>query len=183
MSVAKPPRNPIRRLLRDRRAAAAVEFAVILPVMLLTYLGTFEASHAIIAKRRIDNAAETVGGIVARSPEMDLTRLRNILLISDAIVGSTGDPKPEITITTVKVDNKGKATQDWSRRGETQNGSPGASYQMPSDLAGITDSYFVFAKVSYAYRPTFDVGGLFGTLHFERTFVFRPRKGSEIPWR
>ena len=61
---------------------------MILPVMLMLYLGTYEGSQAIIAKRKVDTAAETVGGIVARSPEMDATRLKNVMLVSDAIVGS-----------------------------------------------------------------------------------------------
>lgn len=181
--MGKLPIPVLCRFLGDRRAAAAVEFALILPVMLIAYLGMFEASQAIIAKRRVDNAAETVGGIVARSPDMDATRMRNLLMISNAIVGSSSGQEPEVTVTTVRTDAKGQATVDWARRGTVQTAVKGARYQLPSDLAGLPETYFVFSKIAYTYRPTFDVAGLFGTLRFERTFAFRPRKGAEIPWR
>ncbi len=58
----------LMRLLRDRSGTAAVEFAIILPVMLVLYLGAFQASHLIMTKRKVESAAEAVGGIVARSP-------------------------------------------------------------------------------------------------------------------
>lgn len=176
-------RCSLRRAIRDRKGAAAVEFAMILPVMLLLYLGTFEASNALIMKRRVDSAAETVGGIVARSPEMDDTRMRNVLLISDAIVGQARGAKPEITITTVKTDAEGKATVDWSRRGTASAAARGTPYTLPTDLQGLAGAYFVFAKVSYRHVPLFGLGGAFGTMDFERTFAFRPRKGSEIAWK
>ncbi|WP_279482186.1 pilus assembly protein [Aureimonas sp. SK2] len=181
--MSKTKRSSRPRLIRDRKGAAAVEFAMILPVMLLLYIGTFEASDALITKRRVDNAAETVGGIVARSPEMDDTRMRNVLLISDAIVGRPGDRKPEITITTVKTDANGKATVDWSRKGTAVAATRGTPYSLPPDLKDLTNAYFVFAKVTYRYVPLIGLGGEFGALDFERTFAFRPRKGSEIAWK
>lgn len=175
-------RSRFARLLRDRRGVAAVEFAIIVPVMLIFYLGMFEASHALVVKRKVDNAAETVGGIVARSTEMSDTRLRNILMISDAIVGDAGGV-PEITITTVKTDDKGVATRDWERIGTASGAAKGTPYPLPSDLTGLNDAYFVFAKVRYQYVPTFDVGGIFGAIEFERTFSYRPRKGDSILWK
>ncbi|WP_168990430.1 TadE/TadG family type IV pilus assembly protein [Aureimonas flava] len=160
-----------------------MEFAVILPVMLLFYLGTFEASQAIITKRKVTNAAETVGGIVARSSEMDATRMRNVLLISDAIIGSVDGDPPEITVTTVRTDAKGVATVDWSRRGTAEAAAKGTPYRLPDELAGLADAYFVLATVRYAYTPAFDFVGIFGTMEFERRFTFRPRKGTEIAWK
>ncbi|MBB3935702.1 TadE/TadG family type IV pilus assembly protein [Aureimonas phyllosphaerae] len=176
-------RSRLTRLLHDRSATAAVEFAIILPVMLILYLGTFEASHAITTKRKVESAAEAVAGIVARSPEMDLTRLRNVLLVSDAIADGVSGAEPKITITTVRTDANGKATVDWQRIGTVAGAAKGTPYTLSGELAGLADAYFVVARVEYSYAPNFDVGGLFGTLEFDRSFTFRPRKGSEIPWK
>lgn len=182
MRAQRSGRSRRKPFLRDRRGAAAVEFAVILPVMLLFYLGIFEASNAIIVKRKIDTAAETVGGLVARSSQMSATRLKNIQLISDAIVGNADGTPPEITVTTVTTDASGKSLVDWERKGEAQGAAKGTAYSLPSDLADLKDAYFVFAKVSYRYVPTFDFAGLFGAIRFERTFAFQPRKGDRIKW-
>lgn len=173
----------LRRFAEDRTAVAAVEFAIILPVMLLLYLGTFEASHAIATKRKVESAAEAVGGIVARSPEMDMTRLRNVLLISDGIADDVGGTKPTITITTVMTDANGRATVDWQRIGTAAGVAKGTPFPLADDLAGLSSAYFVVTRVEYSYTPTFDVGGVFGTLQIDRSFTFRPRKGSAISWK
>lgn len=155
---------------------------MILPVMLIFYLGTFEGSGAIIAKRKVESASETVGGIVARSNQMDATRMANALLISEAMVGSSKAAALTLTVTTVKVDANGKATVHWSRKGKSAGLSAGSAYTLPKDLQGLTGAYFVFTTVSYDFKPLFNYGGMIGTMKFERTFSFRPRKGSEIPW-
>lgn len=178
--------SPLKRLLSrfttDRRGAVAVEFALILPVMLLFYLGTFEASQAIIAKRKVDSAAETVGGIIARSPAMNSTRMANVMLVSNALVGASGKDKLEITVTTVTVDADGKATIDWERRGSVAGRAKGTRYTLPTELRGIKDAYFVLSTVSYTHRPLFDFAIPETGLRFERTFSHRPRRGSVIPW-
>lgn len=176
-------RTRLMRLLHDRSATAAVEFAIILPVMLVLYLGTFEASHLIMTKRKVESAAEAVAGIVARSPEMDMTRLRNVLLVFDGIAGDVEGDDPKITITTVRTDANGKATVDWQRVGTAAGVAAGTPFQLADDLAGLADTYFVVTRVEYRFAPTFDFGGMFKAMKFDRTFSFRPRKGAEVAWK
>jgi Flp pilus assembly protein TadG len=172
----------LSRFRKDRRGIAAVEFAMILPVMLTFYLGTFEGSNAIIAKRKVDNAAETVGGIVARSGQMDATRMANALMISEAIIGSDDASAMTLTVTAVKVDSKGKATVHWSRKGKSAGFAVGAPFTLSGELKGLNDAYFIVATATYDFKPMFSYGGMIDSMRFERTFSFRPRKGSEIPW-
>ena len=82
----------------------------------------------------------------------------------------------------MKVDDKGIAKVDWSRKGGASGLPAGSPYTMPDDLKSLKDAYFVFSTASYDYKPMFEYGGLIKQMHFERTFSFRPRKGSEIPW-
>jgi Flp pilus assembly protein TadG len=50
---------------RDRNAAAAVEFAIILPFLVLLSSGVYEWSRAISASRHLTNAANSISGILA----------------------------------------------------------------------------------------------------------------------
>ena len=58
-SVMSPPRllarvrRPIQRLLRDKRGISAVEFAMLLPLMVTLYLGGVEVSQAVAIDRSI----------------------------------------------------------------------------------------------------------------------------------
>ncbi|MBI4046560.1 MAG: pilus assembly protein, partial [Devosia nanyangense] len=54
-------RRMIARLARSGDGAAAVEFALILPILLLLYIGSIEASQLIITDRRVTTVAGTLG--------------------------------------------------------------------------------------------------------------------------
>jgi Flp pilus assembly protein TadG len=51
-------RNTMRRLHRDTRASAAVEFALLIPFLILLFLGIFEFGRAIWVQGIIDYAVE-----------------------------------------------------------------------------------------------------------------------------
>ena len=55
----------VARLTLAEKGAAAVEFALILPVMLVVYLGTLEASTLITMDRKVQSVAGAVGDLVA----------------------------------------------------------------------------------------------------------------------
>src|SRR5690606_26993438 len=59
-------RRRLRRFSHDRRGAAAVEFALVVPLLLLLYLGTVEASALYTVDRRIVTISGTMGDLVAR---------------------------------------------------------------------------------------------------------------------
>ena len=59
-----------RRLLRNERGIAAVEFALILPIMLVLWLGGVEVTGALSVDRRLNNLASSIGDLVARDKEI-----------------------------------------------------------------------------------------------------------------
>ena len=56
-------RRPVRRLLRDKRGISAVEFAMLLPLMVTLYLGGVEVSQAVAIDRKVTLIAR-----IARRP-------------------------------------------------------------------------------------------------------------------
>ena len=49
-----------RRLVNDRRGVAAIEFAMIVPIMLVLFFGTVEFSSGIAAERKVSLMARTL---------------------------------------------------------------------------------------------------------------------------
>lgn len=166
----------------DRSGIAAVEFALILPVMLLLYLGGFEASKALEASRKVETTAETVGNLVARNRMMNPTAIDNIFNISSAVMAPFSPDGLRIVVTTVKVDDKGQGKVDWSRASSGSGLTAGASYTVPSELFFDTESYLVIADVSYAYKPLLDYTNSFSNINFSKTYTFRPRISKSIVW-
>ena len=62
------------RVFRDRRGVAAVEFALLLPLMLLMYIGASDVTRGVMASRDVDILSRTISDLVAQqSTTSDLT--------------------------------------------------------------------------------------------------------------
>jgi len=55
--------------LRNSRGAALVEFALILPILVIMFLGTFEATRVVRTMMKVSNAAQAYANLIA-SPQV-----------------------------------------------------------------------------------------------------------------
>src|SRR6201985_2162713 len=74
----------------DSAGLAAVEFALILPIMLLLFLGSFETTNLVLAYMKLEASAETVADLVAQ------TRANTVLQSTD-ITNNTNAAKQVLT--------------------------------------------------------------------------------------
>jgi Flp pilus assembly protein TadG len=56
------------RFAKDRSGMAAVEFAMLLPVLLTLFIGSFETSNLLLAYLKLEAAAETAANLVGETP-------------------------------------------------------------------------------------------------------------------
>jgi len=150
----------VRRLARGREASAAVEFALILPVMLTMYLGSMELGQAFSVDQRITIIAGTVGDLVARADgSISSTTLNSYFQAAQAIVGPFSTAGLKQVVTVVKVDNAGLTTVEWSKG---YNGGSamtvGAAYPgphaIPPEMLTIShNSVIVVSEATYPYTP------------------------------
>jgi Flp pilus assembly protein TadG len=162
--------NTLRRLRRDRRGMAAVEFALALPVLVgLTMYGMETANMAYTSQKLGDIAtltADSVSRIRLSISNGDVTdALGGIKILGDSIdLRNRG----RIIVSSVKpvLDNAGNVTNQrvrWQRcTGALAKDSP---YAVDTDLgtAGIgatgrkiaasKDSETIFVEVYYTYKP------------------------------
>jgi Flp pilus assembly protein TadG len=67
----------LRSFVKSRRGVALIEFAFVLPVMVLLFLGTFEASRAVRAKMKASNAAQSIADLIAAQNSVSTTDMAN----------------------------------------------------------------------------------------------------------
>ncbi len=193
MRQFKAPR--FKRLAGDEQGAAAVEFALILPLLLLLFLGTIEASSLITVDRRVNVVSGTVGDLVART---DPTVPLDVALLSDYFQASEGIIFPyepgelQQVVTIIEVDDEGTATVDWSCG---YNGGVALDaddpYTPPANVESYWESmkaiaqppagsgYVVASESQYSYLPLL---GLVFTeeLNLHRTSYYLPRYQAAI---
>lgn len=179
------------RKLGDFRAAqagvAAVEFALILPIMLAVYLGAIEASLLITTDRKVQSVAASVGDLVARSDKtLSATQMRDYFQASKGIMMPYPSEDILQVITAVNVDDEGVARVAWSRQFKGTDYSDitphdeNSVFPLPDEMIAISKGQMVIAaETSYAYPPKF---GLFFTqpINLYRSSFYLPRFGGTI---
>jgi Flp pilus assembly protein TadG len=170
--------NRICRLARDERGVSAVEFAMLLPLMLTLYLGSVEISQGIAADRKVTLTARTVADLVSQTTSINNAEMLNSLNASSAVMAPYPVGNLKVTVTSVKIDAEGKATVDWS---DSLNGTPrakGSSVTVPTAL-NVPNSWLIWSEVQYSYTPT--IGYVIsGTLTLKDQIYMRPRLSDTV---
>src|SRR5262245_54815115 len=76
------------RLGRDQRGVSAVEFAMILPLMVTLYLGAVEVSQGIGYDRKVTLTTRTVADLTSQVTTVTSTEMSNILGASAQVMAS-----------------------------------------------------------------------------------------------
>ncbi|TAL37146.1 MAG: pilus assembly protein [Phenylobacterium sp.] len=159
----------------DRQGAAAVEFALIFPLLFVLNIGAAEALQVYQVQRNVAHMAAVMADITAQSRTVTDAELQDILSASLSII----HPFPRTTlqqrVTSLSANDTGTVSQDWTAK-KDYNGSSPAS--VPSGYLGANESVIV-TDVIYDYKPTF---GLFlpDTIRFTRHAYARPRLTQKV---
>ncbi|MET3926899.1 TadE/TadG family type IV pilus assembly protein [Devosia sp. 2618] len=155
----------VRQFTFVQEGVAAVEFALILPVMLFVYIGSVEASALITMDRRMQTIAGTVGDLVARSEtSIDTATLQDYFLASGGIMTPYPSTDLKQIVTQVLVKTNGTAEVVWSReysggKMTTPSAYPkGIAYTLPKEMVEIArGQYVIVSQASYNYLPLYGI--------------------------
>src|SRR5256714_6160220 len=104
----------LRGLIRDQRGVSAVEFAMILPLMITLYLGAVEISQGVGIDRKVTLTTRTVADLTSQVTTVTSTEVSNILGASAQVIMPYDASKLKVTVSQVKIDANSTATIDWS---------------------------------------------------------------------
>src|ERR1700761_59550 len=166
------------RFGRSTEGIAAVEFALLTPLMLSLWLGAVELSQAIAADRKVTLTARTVADLVSQVTSVSSTDISNSLNASAAVMAPYSTSNLKVTVSSVTIDATGKATIAWSC---TLNGtarSKGSTVTLASALA-VPSTSLIWSEVQYAYTPT--IGYVVtGSLTLKDQIYMRPRLSDTV---
>lgn len=173
-------------LLRDRRGVAAVEFALVLPFMLVLFLGITELNSALTLDRKVSQAASSVADLVAQADKLTSSEVSDLLQLSRAVL----DPYPEAPLTmvvaSVWIKEVNQPRVVWSRAMNTSEWGAGSAppVEVPQELTQQKDTYLIVTHAEYEHRPTFaavlkDVFNT-ATITLSDTYYLRPRVSTSV---
>ena len=168
----------LARLGGDQRGVSAVEFAMILPLMITLYLGAVEVSQGIGIDRKVTLTTRTIADLTSQVTSVTSSDMSSILNASAQVMMPYDSSKLKTTVSQVKIDANSTATIDWSCTLNGTKRSTGSAVSLPSALA-IASSYLIWSEVAYSYKPT--IGYVVtGTLNLSDQIYMRPRQSNNV---
>lgn len=195
--LSRRPRGG-RGFRRDAAGASALEFALLLPIMLVLWAGMAEMSHAIGAWRRVTLLARTVADLTSKGDTVDPIAsgtMSDILAASTAVLRPYASTDAAIVVSALGVT---QATDANPRVCSSIANAKGTARKtgVATDLAvpqgyGVANNRYLLAEVTLPYAPMIGsaftnlIGGLDGTITLRTSFAWPVRSGfthnSTIP--
>jgi Flp pilus assembly protein TadG len=179
--------NKLRRFRDDAAAVAAVEFALVLPLLIGLYLGTIEAATFYSADQKVATIASTMADLVSRQKEeLKESDLTNFFKAAQNIMQPYTDTNLTQVVSLLALDSAGNATVTWSKAYGTGATARTASSTYTLDktskinvLAREASGYLVVAEINYPRQPI--TGYIFpSSITLRHVEYYLPRFESEI---
>ena len=170
------------RLMRDCRGVAALEFALVLPFMLVLYFGTVEITQLIRVSNKLTMATETAADIIGAQNTYSLASLQNAQLGSQLMMKPFSATPLQNSFASISFNSAGAASAvTWQvLQGTNAASVPVATLCSAAAGLGLGNDSVVIVTSSYKYTGiTSYVLPTSWTLS-KRAFV-RPRDVSIIP--
>ena len=168
----------LARLRRDQDGGSAIEFAMLLPLMITLYLGSVEVSQGIGIDRKVTLTTRTVADLASQVSSINNTDMNNLLTASQSVIAPYDTSKLKVTVSAVTVDTNGVATVAWSDTLGGTKRSTGAGVTLPAAL-NVPNTTLIWSEVSYSYKPA--IGYVItGTLNLSDQIWMRPRLSDTV---
>lgn len=173
----------LRQVWHDRSAVSAIEFAMILPFLVLLLTGTIEFGRLIMVSQKLQNASFTLGDIVVRDKELTKAKLADYFLVVDTLMQPYSFTHAGTAVVTsiTALANK-KTLINWQSIGAgdlaatSTIGKVGAVAKLPTGLTMAEGETLVVAEVFYDYHTVFGVPP--GQYRLQKITYFKPRLGA-----
>jgi Flp pilus assembly protein TadG len=143
-------RSYLRRFAGDRKAISAVEFGLILPFMVFTYVGSAELGDGMALYYKTTEAARTVTDLASQYVSIDPTTMGQILGASAQVIGPYSATGVIVTVSEITPTNaSGQGTIAWSC---SLNGTPhpyNNPVTLPTSLQTPSGLSIIWGEVTY----------------------------------
>jgi len=160
-----------------KQGVAAVEFALILPILVVMLLATFDGGRAIAAYMKMRAATYSLASITNQYSTIQLVDMTAILGATTVVMAPYTSGTPGVIISQIKINNSGVAHVEWSAAQGTTARTVPSSITPPSAMV-VNNSYLILAEVSYTYVPVFGFFGTSSGITFSDSLYVTPRSVS-----
>jgi Flp pilus assembly protein TadG len=179
-------RLSIRGFAKNRDGAAALEFALLLPLFLVLYLCVIEFTQAFMVQRRSHHSASMMADIVSQSGSVTRAQLGDYFAVGGLIMAPYSSGPLEGRVTSIIRNNRNQNVVAWSYGSTMTPMRVGDTVTVPAGLLERENDSVIYAETIYRYNSPFDIAipgfpdFLSGVTTFRREFYLRPREVASV---
>ncbi len=163
---------------RDRRGVAALEFAMIAPIMIVMFFGISELGQGLLAERRVSHATSALGDLAAQLQNIAQSDADDMFAASADIMAPLNTTPLKLRVSSVTVNSKGVPKVDWSYTSgmgvlndcDNPPALPTGLVTAPGDTIILSESQYKFTSPIGYILPN--------GITFNRSSYLRPRYGA-----
>ena len=171
----------LRRFRRDREGLAAVEFALIAPIMFTFLIGSVEVSNAMFANRKVTQTASTLADMASQGQTITSTEMEGLFDSASAVMFPLDASVARMRVTSIVADLNGVTTVGWCRqRGGMAVLAKGSPITAPPGMIAPGGSA-IYAEIEYEFTSIFGMV-IQSTITLTDGFYLRPRRSLVVTW-
>ena len=171
---AKAIRAILQRLAHNQKGVAAVEFAMIAPMLLILYLGATDITQGLAIDRKLGQFAATVSEQMARKTEISEADVLDVVRAGEAIMRPFDFNRTKLRFTAVKIDGSSAQVTAATHYNWTIEEDRGDNYGLPTELMALGNGHHVvIVTAAYDFTPMF---GVVSSMNLEQSSVHLVRE-------
>jgi Flp pilus assembly pilin Flp len=181
--TTKSSRPLTKRFCSAEAGLAAVEFALIAPIMIALFLGVVEGSMALSAARKTTLSANTLADLVAQEAEITKDNLDDLFVGMEDIIDSRDIPTTFRVVSVIFDSGTNTMRVHWSY---SSNGSvpyaPGSEFTGDIDATLLDDTAsLIVAEVEYDYASPISARFV-KAVTLDKTATRWPRRAARVQY-
>jgi Flp pilus assembly protein TadG len=174
----------MKRLLRDQKGIAAMEFALVVPILISLYFMMNETANGMRAARKVTIVSRVMADLTSRSADVTDAQRNDIFSAAVPLMSPFAITGSGFRLTSIRFDKDNKGFVDWSE--SSGNGLPplarckptdgpnaATNLSVPTGLKTASTS-LILAEANVKYKPV--VGwNITGTIDLGDKLYMRPR--------
>ncbi|MGE0408262.1 MAG: TadE/TadG family type IV pilus assembly protein [Amphiplicatus sp.] len=171
----------IHRFAADRAGLAAIEFALIAPIVIFLFFAVVEGSNALTVSRRVSLAVNTLADLASQETQLSAAQASDLFEGVEQIIAQ-GPIVADIRLVSLVIDpDTDDVVVHWSR--DNAGGAPYAPGSVYADLpdASLLDpsTSLIVGEIDYAYvSPLTKV--LIPSVNFDKIATRWPRRSARV---
>ncbi len=165
-----------RQYIEGKEAVAAVEAALLFPVLLLMLLGMLDLGYGILASQKTIRASQVVADLVARKSTLNMSEINEAVEAGRLALDPFDTSSYGVDIVSIFFDENGQSNVCWRH---TVNMSPNQNVLASTNGLGASGEGVLAVTVKYRYAPDFS-SHIISDINMQEVAFTRGRRSSVI---